>query len=414
MEKFLKEVEQLKIKQSKQKERGLNDYNLLTTVLKPHDEVRLHSRMIGSLLNPDGKHYQNTLFLEIFLKTLDLNDFFLDINRVKLELEYKNIDLYLTDGNKHIIIENKVYAGDQPSQIKRYILELINDKKNELNEENLLIIYLTIDRDIPSAYSLGKENDNIEDEYFEIKNDKDGKLLTYKGNDHKLINKIFRFKSIHYIDEILKWLDKSKHEIQNITNLNEAIKQYIEVVKLINGIGVEKVDQLESILEDENNFKSAVEVYKKMAEILKNNKEVFYTALKEKCKSQNINFEEFGSTNFRFLVKELNTSKLKIQLEPNTDGTLSATLYKEVNKEWQKNVYPECVTDNIAALKKVNILNKNKSWGYFEIPPIKNFNFENKLFTKDYVSETVDDLISGISEIIKELQNSEINKFRDN
>ena len=52
---------------AKQKRRGLNDFNLFTTLLNKGDEVRLHSRFIASLLNPKGLHYQDSLFLEIFL-----------------------------------------------------------------------------------------------------------------------------------------------------------------------------------------------------------------------------------------------------------------------------------------------------------------------------------------------------------
>ena len=61
-------MNKFKEKQQKQKERGLNDYNLLTTVLNEYDEVRLHSRVIGSLLDINGLHYQKELFLEKFME----------------------------------------------------------------------------------------------------------------------------------------------------------------------------------------------------------------------------------------------------------------------------------------------------------------------------------------------------------
>ncbi|APW65285.1 hypothetical protein LPB137_05195 [Poseidonibacter parvus] len=128
---FFEDMKNFKEKQTKQKQRGLNDYNLLTTVLNAHDEVRLHSRVIGSFLDINGLHYQGSLFLEKFLSILDVKDFEFDIDNSKLVLEYNNIDLYLTDGQKHIIIENKVYAYDQENQIKRYI-ELIKEENGEL------------------------------------------------------------------------------------------------------------------------------------------------------------------------------------------------------------------------------------------------------------------------------------------
>ena len=69
---FFETVKGFLEKQQKQRERGLNDYNLLTTVLNEHDEVRLHSRVIGSLLDVNGLHYQKELFLELFLEILEI------------------------------------------------------------------------------------------------------------------------------------------------------------------------------------------------------------------------------------------------------------------------------------------------------------------------------------------------------
>ena len=67
---FLEEYKKFKELQKRQQNRGLNDFNLLTTVLKYSDEVRVHSKVIVALLNPKESHYQEELFLEIFLHTL--------------------------------------------------------------------------------------------------------------------------------------------------------------------------------------------------------------------------------------------------------------------------------------------------------------------------------------------------------
>ena len=141
--------------QKKQKQRGLNDFNILTTVLKYSDEVRLHSRMIGNLLNPNAKHYQDTLFLEEFLKIIGLDTWGLNLSSTTVSIEYKDIDLYLTDGDKHIIIENKIWAEDQPCQIMKYINIIVEENKESIDitheedghiklDENVLqVIYLT-------------------------------------------------------------------------------------------------------------------------------------------------------------------------------------------------------------------------------------------------------------------------------
>lgn len=235
---FFEELEKFKEKQQKQKERGLNDYNLLTTVLNEHDEVRLHSRVIGSLLDINGLHYQKELFLEKFMEILKLSDFEFNIHESKLFLEYQNIDLYLTDGIKHIIIENKIYAGDQKNQIKRYY-EIIKDENDYIEYKDILIIYLSIDRLQPSNYSLG--NLTIEDNYIF---DKDEKIAI--------------FKNINYKNEILNWLDDSLYEIQNITNLNESIQQYKNVVEKITNKYKEKVMSQKDFLLEKDNLKLAM------------------------------------------------------------------------------------------------------------------------------------------------------------
>jgi hypothetical protein len=235
---FFEEVKLFKEKQQKQKERGLNDYNLLTTVLNEHDEVRLHSRVIGSLLDINGLHYQRELFLEKFVEILKVGEFEFNIQESKLFLEYQNIDLYLTDGIKHIIIENKIYAGDQRNQIKRYY-DIIKDENKDLEYSDILIIYLSIDRLQPSNYSLG--NLTIQDNYI-------------FNNDEK----ITIFKNINYKNEILNWLDNCLHEIQNITNLNESIQQYKNVVKKITNTYEEKGMNQKDFLLKEDNLKLAM------------------------------------------------------------------------------------------------------------------------------------------------------------
>ncbi len=89
-----------------------------------------------------------------------------------------------------------------------------------LNTNDILVIYLSIDKLEPSQYSLGD---------LEIDNS-----FIRRG-----ANEITLFKSIHYKNEILKWLKACQYEIQNITNLNEVFKQYIDVVKMINNQSIQ-------------------------------------------------------------------------------------------------------------------------------------------------------------------------------
>jgi hypothetical protein len=258
--KFFEKINNFKSEQNKQKQRGLNNYNILTSVLSKSDEVRLHSRMIFSLLNTNGTHYQSELFLDKFLKVLNINDFNINSKNCSIYKEYQNIDLYITDGNKHIIIENKVYASDQKNQIKRYI-EIIKKENDSLNINDILVVYLSIDKLKPSAYSLGD---------LKIENN----FITRSSDNIAL------FKSIHYKNEILEWLKLCQYEIQNITNLNEVFNQYMDVVKMINNQYKDKVMNLSDyIKENKTTYEMAVEIQQALPKARRDIIDNFFTTI---------------------------------------------------------------------------------------------------------------------------------------
>ncbi len=294
---LFEQVKQFKKEQEKQKQRGLNNYNILTTVLKEYDEVRLHSRMIASFLDPHAEHYQSNLFLDKFLEILNILNFNIDSKNSSVYLEYQNIDLYITDGDKHIIIENKVYAKDQERQIERYI-KIIKDENQDLKPNDILVIYLSLDRDKPSKYSLGD---------LSVKNG----TLTVDTKEIAL------FKSIHYKNEILRWLEKCKYEVQNIINLNEVFRQYIDVVKMINNQYKDKIMSLSDYIKDNKEiYKLAVEIEKELPKVRKSIIDKFFS---------NIIFE---------LEKELG-NEWKIELVGNLNESHDGNLHI-YNKTWIK------------------------------------------------------------------------------
>ena len=224
--------------QARQKQRGLNDYNLFTTLLKKTDEVRLHSRFIASLLDPKGLHYQDSLFLEVFLALYKPANFNFNTNNASVFREYENIDLYLTDGDNHIIIENKIYADDQNDQVERYVKTIRGSETEEVieNEElNMWVIYLSIDRDSPSQYSLG--NYQLSTNLDELDN---GSHKAFYSNLHYDINSPNR---------IVDWLRRCLAEVENLQDLSFSIKQYIEVVEKLTGKYRSKVMTLKEYID---------------------------------------------------------------------------------------------------------------------------------------------------------------------
>ncbi len=224
---FLEQYKQFKKKQNKQRLRGLNDYNVFSALYPDcSNEVHLHSGFIYSLLNPDGEHYQGPLFLDLFIKAIGLESFGLDIESAYVKKEHHNIDIYISDGNKHIILENKIFAQDQEKQITRYIKkiesEIIKEKGNNPNDnpsDSIYVLYLSLDRDMPNSNSIAGY------EYH-------GEYLVSKTNQKEKV----RFKAIKYKKDIQKWLELSLKEVENLTNLHFAITQYQEAIKKLCGL----------------------------------------------------------------------------------------------------------------------------------------------------------------------------------
>lgn len=227
MNDFQAKVEKIKCQREAMRGAGINDYNLLRTVLSSDDEVRLHSRILHSLLDPNGEHHRGALFLEKFLEVINERYYFESLEEVKVEREKDHIDLLLSYNDKYIIIENKINANDQEKQLARYI-EVVAQKGGI---EDILVIYLSVDREKPTSYSLG--NLNIE------------------GNELKREGKrIARYKAVHYKHHMLEWLDKCISAIASDANLRISLEQYRSIVKQISGYPYTSLPQYDRIFED--------------------------------------------------------------------------------------------------------------------------------------------------------------------
>lgn len=133
-----------------------------------------HSAFLAALLDPNGSHGMQDAFLKAFIDTIAHGGTKpeLDTAHAKVYTEYNignitettggRIDILITDrsdtgsgkaGGHAIIIENKIWAADQPNQLVRY--------HNFAPKATLL--YLTLNGDEPSAQSRGTLNAKTED-----------------------------------------------------------------------------------------------------------------------------------------------------------------------------------------------------------------------------------------------------------
>jgi hypothetical protein len=182
-------------------------FNLFQVLNIRHREETLHTPMLDHLLDPYGTHEQGELYLNAFLKhVLGLTISFGEISNYTIteELNTDNgrIDIilrYRYQGRKKmIVIENKIYAGDQQDQLLRYyqyaksVLACKND---------LLLVYLTPNGKRATAYSMPLD---IQEE----------------------LRKMGLLKEISYHHHITPWLEASL-QLTTAVNIKQVIIQYL-------------------------------------------------------------------------------------------------------------------------------------------------------------------------------------------
>lgn len=203
VEKLLNEIGKLVVAQNERtKERYshgelFNVFNILGLESK---EVRLHSALLAELLRPNGMSGVGNAFQKAFLAILGLPENYIVDGRVSVELsigtttdsERGRIDIIMEDGNHAIIIENKIYAQDQPAQLLKY-----TNFARDNYPHGYRLLYLTLD---------GKEASDD----------------SAQGCPYLCIS---------YKNEISKWLAECARISFDRPLVRETIRQYINLIK---------------------------------------------------------------------------------------------------------------------------------------------------------------------------------------
>ena len=182
-------------------------FNVFNTIGLRTEEVRLHSAFIAELMNPKGSHGLSYRFLQAFLEVIDLPNDYIDYHRCSQNIvervigpvtdkEGGRIDIIIEDGNHAVIIENKIYAGDQTNQMLRY-----NNYGRRNFPEGYKLVYLTLDGHYPDNCSLG--------------------CVKYP------------YITASYEKNIVEWLEKCYSIAERKPLVQSVIKQYCELVKQI-------------------------------------------------------------------------------------------------------------------------------------------------------------------------------------
>lgn len=198
-----------------------------------------HSAFLAALLDPDGSHGMQDAFLKAFIDTIAHGGTKpeLDTAHAKVYTEYNignitettggRIDILITDrsdtgsgkaGGHAIIIENKIWAADQPNQLVRY--------HNFAPEAAML--YLTLNGDEPSDQSRGTLNAQ------------DG-----------------GYRCISYRSDIIDWLHKCAQLAFDKPLVRETINQYINLLQQLTNQNTMEQKQLIQLLTNKENFDQA-------------------------------------------------------------------------------------------------------------------------------------------------------------
>ena len=203
-----------------------------------------HSAFLAALLDPDGSHGMQDAFLKAFIETIAHGGTKpeLDTAHAKVHTEYNignitettggRIDILITDrsetgsgkaGGHAIIIENKIWAADQPNQLVRY--------HNFAPEAALL--YLTLNGDEPSDQSRGTLN-------------------AQNGG----------YRCISYRSDIIGWLHKCAQLAFDKPLVRETINQYINLLQQLTNQNTmeQNKEQLIQLLTNKENFEQSTAV----------------------------------------------------------------------------------------------------------------------------------------------------------
>ena len=217
-------------------------FNVFNVLGLSSNETRTHSAFLAELLNPYGSHGMGDLFLKKFLLYAHIEDLNLETKNAYVEVErsigeidedYEHggrIDLMVESAaGKGIIIENKIYAVDQPKQLVRY------HNYAEATYSDYRLLYLSLDKGEASVDST-------------------------KGNNVQLISGK-DYLSITYRNEILKWLSDCLEELPKDKVVYIILKQYIDLLKQLT-YQMEENNIVLDVLKKEENWAFTLEVLK--------------------------------------------------------------------------------------------------------------------------------------------------------
>ena len=291
---------------NKQKEearkRGEN-FNVFSVLRMETAEMETHSAFLASLLNPDGDHGMNDTFLKSFVNNVFRDKpgqerFDLNTSQCAVQVEHftgdGRIDILIADNTAHkaIVIENKIYAGDQNAQMKRYY-----DYAAVNYAGGFRLLYLTLDGHEPS-------------------------------DDSRKDLKDVDFVCISYQSTILPWLEQCAKDAYNKPLVRETINQYISLIKNLTGMGNDHFKESLNVLTSEEFVGTTLDILENSGNIQCRIRELFVQKIQQECKQLGLEctFDEG-------IIKVSDNSWITISRPQNKNVEFKIGVFKHTNKD---------------------------------------------------------------------------------
>lgn len=313
-----------------------------------------------------------------------------NINDIKVYKEFSipkgRIDILIQSKNFEIIIENKIDADDGEEQLKLYY----DNRKTQIDENKIFIVYLTPDGRIPSNKSIDdelREQLEIENRICYLSHNDIAKWIDNILTEYKFLKKNYKYQSIY--SSLIQIRDNEKI-ISNTTeedNMEKAvIREFVEKI-LSNNKDID-ITKLSNIKEMKNLFENAALVFDDY-------KKEFYKNIVNELNDYKIGHE----SNYE---KILENNNWYFRIDINTNLLLYINLLKE---KYDIQYYTEKDTSKDKTFIK---LCKN----FVELKPIKNsdnwyisqsndiiFYNENKSYKE--IADEIRKIAQKIEEVIK-------------
>lgn len=211
IQQFFQEVASIcALEQAQQEERNRKgeNYNLFSILSIERYELK-HSALIANLLDPKGSHGCGDAFLRAFFEiALKGTAYPFESSSPDSCTEHYTgpiagdtggrIDILVKSSQYGLIIENKIYAGDQDKQLIRYD----NYGKTTFGADGYLLVYLTL-----YGYDASKES-----------------TATKSAEEVGYLR-------LSYAEDILRWLEQCARLAYDKPLVRESLNQYIRTIK---------------------------------------------------------------------------------------------------------------------------------------------------------------------------------------